>query len=250
MVQSGVPAQGEAALPNAPRTHEADRALRSVPLFSGLGERSFDRVRRIVRTRGYSAGQIVFQKGDPSEALLIVVTGRIVVSSPSAGGAEVILNIIDPGEVVGEIGFLDGGPRTADATAERGTRAMVLMRSDFLPVLEGEPNAARWMLRLLCARLRQTTSFVEDAVLQALPGRLLHRMQALGRSYGQVGASGSGVRIEHGLSQQELGDSIGASRVSVNKQMNAWRAQGLLDFGRGFVVVPDMARLEAAVRGS
>lgn len=229
---------------------DAARILRAVSLFDGSSERIIDRVARIAHARIYSAGQVVFRKGDPSDSLLIVLFGRIVISSLSAEGNEVMLNIINPHEVVGEIGLLDGGPRTANATAARKTRALVLLRRDFLPILEAEPRAARSMLLLLCTRLRQTTAFVEDAVLQTLPARLLHRVQALARRYGYAAPSGSGLRIEHGLSQQELGDSIGASRVSVNKQLNAWRARELLTFGRGFIVVHDMARLEACVRES
>jgi CRP-like cAMP-binding protein len=159
----------------------------------------------------------------------------------------VILNIIGSAEVVGEIALLDGGPRSADATAVRHTRALVLSRRDLMALLESEPSVTRSLLLVLCDRLRRTTSFVEDAVLQTLPARLLHRVQTLARSYGRAEVGRLGLRIEHGLSQQELGDSIGASRVSVNKQLNAWRAEALLDFGRGFVVVHDMARLEAAV---
>jgi CRP-like cAMP-binding protein len=200
-----------------------------------------------VLARSYSAGQIVFQQGDPSDVLVIVVTGRIVISSLSPEGAQVMLNIIGPAEVAGEIALLDGGPRSADATAVRDTRALLLGHRDFLALLESEPSATRSLLLLLCARIRQTTSFVEDAVLQTLPARLLHRVQTLASSYGHAEVGRLGLRIEHGLSQQDLGDSIGASRVSVSNQLNAWRSQALLDFGRGFVVVHDMARLEAAV---
>jgi len=249
MVQPAVPARSAGSLSEA-RAEDPMRTLRPIPLFSGWSERALDRIARIARTRRYRAGEMVLQRGDPSEALLIVITGRILVSSLSTEGAQVMLNIIDPGEVVGEIGLIDGGPRTADATAVRDTRALILMRRDFLPVLDSEPSAARSMLLLLCARLRQTTCFVEDAVLQPLPVRLLHRVKTLARIYGHAEVGGSGLRIEHGLSQQELGDSIGASRVSVSKQLNAWRDQKLLALGRGVIVVHDMARLEAAAHSS
>jgi CRP-like cAMP-binding protein len=250
MVQAGVPAEGSAKRPTALRVSDAVSMLRSAPLFSALSERVMERVRGIARVQVCSSGQIVFQKGDPSDALFGVVSGRIVVSSPSPDGPAVILNLIEPGDVVGEVGFFDGGLRSADATADRETRLLVLARRDFLPLLETEPAALHRMLLLVCARLRETTCFAEDAVLLPLSVRLLHRIQALARSYGRVEACGSRVRIEHGLSQQALGDSIGASRVSVNQQLSAWRAQGLLSFGRGFTVVHDMARLESAVRGS
>lgn len=250
MVQAGVPAESSITRPTAFRVGDAVAMLRSAPLFSALSERALERVRGIARVRACSPGQIVFQKGDTSDALLAVVSGRIVVSSPSSEGSAVILNIIGPRGVIGEIGFFDAGPRSADATADRETCLLVLPRRDFLPLLETEPGALRWMLLLACARLRETTCFVEDMVLLSLSVRLFHRIQALARSYGRVEARGSGVRIEHGLSQQALGDSIGASRVSVNQQLSAWRAQGLLTFGRGFTVVHDMARFESAVRGS
>jgi CRP-like cAMP-binding protein len=239
MEQAGVPPVGGAA--------PALQIVRGLPLFDGASEGFLERVVGIARTRSYAAGEVVFRKDDPSDSLLILNAGRIVVSSLSAEGNEVMLNLIHPGEVVGEIGLLDGGPRSATAIAEQETRALVLYRREFLPLLVSEPSAVRALLLVLCARVRQVTAFLEDAVLQPLPVRLLHRVQALARRYGAP-LNGGGVYIEHGLSQQELGDSIGTSRVSVNKQLNAWRARALLDFGRGFIVIHDMARLESGVR--
>jgi CRP-like cAMP-binding protein len=234
--------------PAARKAPDLARTLRSVPLLQGVSEAAIDRLARVAHVRTYPAGALLFREGEPSDALFVVLAGRIVVTAHSAEGAEVMLNIIDPAQVVGEIGLIDGGPRTANVAALRDTRAILLSRAEFLRLLDTEPNAARSMLLLLCSRLRQTTSFLEDAVLGTLPMRLLRRLQALAQSYGRVEAGGLGLRIEHGLSQQELGDSIGVSRVSVNQQLNAWRSQGLLDFGRGFVVVHDLARLENSLR--
>jgi CRP-like cAMP-binding protein len=224
-------------------------ALRSTTVFRELSEGAVQRIAQIAHPHTYSAGQAVFRAGDASDSLLVVHTGRMAVCSLSPEGGEVILNLIDPTQAVGEIGLIDGGPRTAHVRAVRDSRALLLMRRDFLPILESEPSAMLAMVHLVCARLRQTTSFVADAVLEGLPVRLLRRIQALARSYGRVEPGGSGLRIEHGLSQQELGHSIGVSRVSVSKQLGVWRARGLLDLGRGFIVVHDMRRLEAAVHG-
>jgi CRP-like cAMP-binding protein len=222
---------------------DVGRLLRAA--FAGTSELAIERIGRIARVRRYASGQLVFSKGEPSDALLVVLEGRIAVSSLSAEGGEVMLSIMDPGEVVGEIGALDGGPRSANATALGETLALSLLRRELLCVLQAEPTAARALLLLLCGRLRRTTAFVEDAVLQALPARLLHRVQALAHRYGRP--AGASLRVEHGLSQQALGESIGASRVSVNRQLNAWRAEGVLDFGRGFIVVHDFSWLESGV---
>ena len=55
------------------------------------------------------------------------------------------------------------------------------------------------------------------------------------------------MRIEHQLSQQELGERVGLTRVSINRMLSAWRDRGLIEDGRGYIVVRDMARLEEAV---
>jgi CRP-like cAMP-binding protein len=216
--------------------------------LSEASDATIDRVARLARHRAYPAGQRIFRAGAPSDALLVVESGRVAVSSLSEEGNEILLNIIDPVGVVGEMGLVDGRPRSADVTALRDTNGLVITRNDFLPVLETEPRVAQAMLLLLCGRLRQTTRFLEDALLESLETRLLHRLQTLARDYGRTDASGCGIRIDHGLSQQEIAESIGTSRVSVNKLLNAWRSRGLIEFGRGFVVVHAMAGLEASLQ--
>jgi CRP/FNR family cyclic AMP-dependent transcriptional regulator len=226
-------------------TQSIDIGLLLREAFAGTSTGAIEQIARIARVHRYASGQLVFSKGEPSDALFVVLEGRIAISSLSAEGGEVMLGVMDPGEVVGEIGALDGGPRSANATAIEETLALLLLRRELLLVLQAEPSAARALLLLLCGRLRRTTAFVEDAVLQALPARLLHCLQALAGRYGRP--AGMGLRIEHGLSQEALGVSIGASRVSVNKQLNAWRAEGVLDFGRGFILVRDRIWLESGV---
>jgi CRP-like cAMP-binding protein len=241
------PRYARSPTPGAP---SAAHTLRDTSLFSGASEDTLGRVARLARRRAYPAGQRIFRAGEPSDALLVVESGRVAVSSLSADGNELMLNIIDAVEVVGELGLLDGGPRSANVVALRDTRGFLLARDDLRPVLETEPHVAQAMLLLLCGRLRQTTSFLEDALLESVETRLLHRLQALARVYGRPDANGSSVRIDHGLSQQEIAESIGTSRVSVNKLLNSWRNRGLVELGRGFVVVHGMAGLEASLPSS
>lgn len=202
----------------------------------------------LARTVRYRAKQSIYRKGDPGSSMMIVVSGRVIISSLSTQGSEVILNIINPGEVHGEIALLDGHERSADATAEVETEAVVIQRRDFMPVVRSNPDIAMLLLSILCDRIRQTTSFVEDAVLMEVPARLYRRLQTLASRYGQD-ESGGAVRIEHGLSQQELADAIGITRVSVNKQLIDWKKRGLTSHGRGFVLVPDMEALRESVEG-
>lgn len=222
--------------------------LRKSALFQGFTDPQLAELEGLARTVRYAARQVIYRRGEPGTSMMIVASGRVLISSLSPHGSEVILNIINPGEVHGEIAFLDGGERSADATAEVATETLVLQRRDFMPMLKSHPGLAIRLLETLCERIRQTTAFVEDAVLMEVPARLYRRVRALAVRYGRD-EPGGGIRIEHGLSQQELADAIGITRVSVNKQLMEWARLGLTRHGRGFIVVGDMEVLRANADG-
>ena len=91
-------------------------------LFRGLPQKTIDRVAGLATRRSYDAGAIIFMRGDAGDSLCGVVTGRVRISASRAGGKEVFLNIMEPGDAFGEIALLDGSPRTATATAITRTR--------------------------------------------------------------------------------------------------------------------------------
>jgi CRP/FNR family transcriptional regulator, cyclic AMP receptor protein len=114
------------------------------------------------RLIGYPVGATIFAKGDPGLGLLAVVSGLVRISVPAKGGKEVVLRLVGANEVFGEIALLDGGPRTAVATAATQCRLLSLDHRDFIPVLKDEPALAIRLLGLISHRLRQTSEQVED----------------------------------------------------------------------------------------
>lgn len=188
-------------------------------------------------------GKVIFMKRDEGGEVMIVARGRVKIVSTSPTGTEVIHNIIEAGQVFGEMALLDGKPRSADAIAAVDSEIVELSRSDFLDVLRRNPEVAIEMMAILCGRIRQSTSFVEDAVLLDSQTRLLHRLRSLADQYGEAEPDGVGVRIEHRLSQQEIGESVGLTRVSVNRLLSQWSGEGLIDSGRGWIRVHDPALL-------
>jgi CRP/FNR family transcriptional regulator, cyclic AMP receptor protein len=137
---------------------EARRLLGECGLFSGLGpdERNalFARVR--IRIRNFSAGDTIFLKGSPGDQMMAVLNGNVRISVSSNDGPARVLAILRPGELFGEIALLDGKERTADATAWTECSLATLDRNEILSFLEHYPNAWRYIVAVLCARLRES----------------------------------------------------------------------------------------------
>ncbi|HET6522126.1 MAG TPA: Crp/Fnr family transcriptional regulator [Geminicoccaceae bacterium] len=222
--------------------------LASNELFGALGGEELDRLLAYAHTASYPAGAVIFQKGDPGQSLMAVLRGRVKISNVSLEGREAVHNLIDPGEVFGEIALLDGKERTADATALEATELLVLHRRDFIPFLESHP--ARIAIRLsevLCAKLRRTTAVVEDSAFLTAAPRIAKALLRLAEEYGRRagGGGGAAVRIDLKLSQRELGGMVGLARENVNRQLGEWREEGLIRVDHGHIVIEDVERLGA-----
>lgn len=217
--------------------------LQRSPLFRGLPPAVFARIAALATQRGYGRGEVVFSHGDAGDALYAVVTGRIRISSGAADGREIFLNIMEPGDTFGEIALLDGGTRTATATAIDASELVSIRRAPLFELLEQEPKAALELLRLCGERLRWTSGLLEDAALLDAPARLAKRLLGLAELHGERGGGSTTLRI----SQEELASFLAVSRQAVNQQLQDWKAKGWVDLGRGVVIVRDATALRRIV---
>ena len=219
--------------------------LARVPVLADLAPRELDALAKAAHTRRLAAREVLFHKGDAGGQVYVVVRGRLRIYAQSADGTDVVFGIMDPGEVCGEMALLAGGTRTATAVAIEPSELLGLDRRDFLALLRSRPQLSVRLLQVLAERLRRISEFVEDTVFLDLPTRLAKKLLALANSYGKP-LAGGGVRIDVKLSQQELGTMVGTTRESVNKQLRAWRAQGIVSSEGGFLVIrrrPELERL-------
>jgi len=210
-----------------------------------------DRLSHLVMTRLYKPGEKIFLKGDEGNAMMAVLGGRVRICSYSSEGREVVLNVISPGEVFGEIALIDGGERTADAFAMDETELLILTRRDFLPFLERNPAVCIRLLEVMCHRLRWTSEQLEDVNFLDLRCRLAKRLIHLWDHHRSPvddkkpadAKKPRGVRIQ----QHTLAAMIGTTREAVNKQLRTWEKDGVIDVGRGSITVLDRSRLESVV---
>jgi CRP-like cAMP-binding protein len=200
-------------------TEEIYKALEAADLLKGAGPAAVESLALGCRTRRYRKGQSVFFQGDPSDAVLVVAEGRLKVSVSSEDGSEILLDLVEPGQSVGDVGVLDGQPRSADVQALADTAVVVIPADALWACMDEFPDVARAAVRALAARLRRLTDDASNLVFLDLPRRVAKLILA------ELDGQGTD-RIALGLSQAEIGQRLGATRQSVNTALRAFVRRG------------------------
>jgi CRP/FNR family cyclic AMP-dependent transcriptional regulator len=220
-------------------------ALLASPIFQAMEPAEIEEILSLASERHVPRGTVIFQKGDEGSSLMAVLSGRVRISVVSLEGKEITLNVISPGEIFGEIALLDGKPRSADATALETSSLLLIERRHFLPFAQRHADLYPRLLAVLCDRLRRTSLALEELALFDLPVRLARLLMKLAQDYGRPDPNG--IRIDLKLSQRDISNLIASSREGVNKQLRAWREDGVVDMEGGYLLVRRPARLRMLI---
>jgi CRP/FNR family transcriptional regulator, cyclic AMP receptor protein len=194
----------------------------------------------------YASAEEIFTRGDAGSGLYGILSGRVRIYTPGPDTHEVTLNILEPGEIFGEIALIDGEPRSASAVAIGETRLMHIRRDRFLPLLQANADIGIGLLQILCRRVRWSSSLAEDQALLPLSARLAKRLLAIAETAGE--ATQTGIRLRTRLSQRELGELVGATREAVNRIFAGWLKEGLIASDGGRLTLRNRDALGAIAR--
>jgi CRP-like cAMP-binding protein len=197
------------------------------PLFGRLGEAERESIAGEMRPTAYSSGQMIFSRGDPGREIYLVTEGRVRISVLTAEGRELSFWHAEAGAVFGEIAALDGGPRTADATAVTVVKALTLSQGPLKRLIEAKPVVADSAITLLCSRLREADQQLEAIALHPIEVRLARFFLAQARQKAPSQREGK-VDVDLGMSQSELALLIGASRPKVNAALISLEDSGAI----------------------
>ncbi len=222
-------------------------AVEGVPLFRDLSDDDLDLLAAGLRTRRYRRGEVVFHQGDPGDALHIILSGRVKISSPSESGTEAIFTTLRPGEFFGSLALLDGAPRSASATAVEATETLILPRDRFRQLLNDRSELRDHVFAELARELRRLTFHVEELHFLDIAGRLAARLTRMAEEQGGI-VGDEEIRLEGPITQGELAAMVGSTRQSVNKLLGYLTDDGIIRQERDSIVVLDLAGLQRAAR--
>jgi CRP-like cAMP-binding protein len=137
--------------------------LAQVSVFNGVPTEALARLLEHSKTRTFKRSGVIMQQGDPADCMHVILDGRVLVELNHAGFARPLaLAELGSCELIGEMGVLDGEPRSATVTAIEDTRTLELGRDALVQLVIRYPEVARSLLRLLSQRLRSTDDLVEQ----------------------------------------------------------------------------------------
>ena len=214
----------------------------STGFLGALSAPECDALEERASRRRHTRGAALFREHEDSDSVVVVLSGRVKVSTVT-DGREVVLAFRGPGDLVGELSAIERRPRSATVTAVEPVEALTLAASEFRAFLHAHPRVALLLLEMLSRRLRDADRKRVEFAAHDTVGRVSARLVELAEAHGRP--VGVGVEITLPLSQEELAGWTGASREAVGKALQLMRGLGWVATQRRRITVLDLEALRA-----
>lgn len=218
-------------------------------LLRALPQQDWDALLELGRPVTYTKGRTIFLQGSEGQEMYLILEGRVEVSVMSADGTKGVLNQMGPGEILGEIALLDGGPRSADAMAASDVVSLIAIeRQVVLRVLRNSPEMVFAVITELCRRVRNASDMFGVKSEKQARLRLARTLLSLSAKWGEDTDMNDESRLLRGFSQSELGDFAGLARENVNRYLKAFEDEGLIERQEAGLVLVDLEAIAEAAQ--
>jgi len=207
--------------------------LKSVPLFSSFSEQQLGTLLSYVQHRSYPRNAFILRAGDETDALYIILAGRVKVLIPDEEGHEVILTIMGPHEFFGEMGLFDDQPRSASVETLEACEMLRISKAGFTSCIKDNLELAMLIIRNLVRRLRDADRKIESLALIDVYGRVARLFIDMAEEI-----NGQWV-VQQAPPKQEIARMIGASREMVSRVVKDLQHKGLIKADKRKVIVLD-----------
>jgi CRP/FNR family transcriptional regulator, cyclic AMP receptor protein len=200
--------------------------------------RELEQLAPLLHERTFPAGASVLTAEQPGEAIYIIIEGSVKIHLLTPDGTEVILAVLGPGEIVGEMSLADSLGHSANVTTLEESALLWMDRRTFRSGVEGSTVLGRNLADVLSRRLRLANAHLLSLATLDVPGRVASQLLALAHEYGEEASDG--VLIPITLIQADLAALVGASRVRVNQALGFFRKRNAISVDKdGRITVLD-----------
>ncbi|MGI9252691.1 MAG: Crp/Fnr family transcriptional regulator, partial [Thermomicrobiales bacterium] len=215
-------------------------------IFDGLPERDRERLACMAHRRGVPAGTRLVTSPGASPCVYLIRRGFVKAMQDSEAGDEVILAILGPGDLLGDIGLGERGPRAESVLAIEPLELIVFGQQAFLECAATMPALSLNLLAHYTARLTMASDRIESLATSDVEARLKRVLLDLAHAFGE--SADGGCRLPFRLTQVDLAAMIGASRVRVNQTLGELRRAGEVSVEDGQFTIRDPSLLPGLYR--
>lgn len=221
--------------------------MRDLPFFEKVEREVFGNVCRGAAARKYfRRGEMMFSQGDPSDAVYLIKEGSFKLVRVTEEGREVILQVAGRGEVLGEAALFREGSHPASAVALEDSRVCVVTRRRLEEIVRSTPSLAMQIIISLGSRLYETWDQVTELNAGNTRERVFSLLLRLAGDRGEPCDEGTKIKIR--LTQQDIADFVGASRVMVAQALKELSEKKYLIKNDRYYIIKDHCPLAGRVK--
>jgi CRP/FNR family cyclic AMP-dependent transcriptional regulator len=215
--------------------------LKSIPLFSSFSDAQLNSLLSYAQHKKYPRGTYIVRAGEETDALYIILSGKVKILIPNEDGREVILTSMGPNEFFGEMGMLDDQPRSASVEAVEACEMLRISKSGFMDTLRNNFDVAMLIIRNLVRHLREADRKIESLALVDVSGRVARLLMEMAEE-----VDGKWI-VQRAPPKQEIARMIGASREMVSRVVKDLQRRGFIHAeGRKIIVLDRQTMMRRA----
>jgi CRP/FNR family cyclic AMP-dependent transcriptional regulator len=204
-----------------------------LPLFRNLPSDNLRELSGLIHRKSFSANATLMTAEQAGEVVYLILGGTVKVHIEQQDGSDVIVAILGPGEIIGEMSALGQAIRSASVVTIESSTLLWMDRTNFQRCLMAMPMLAYNLACILATRLRHANEKIQTLATQSVEGRVARQILAFAEQYGQSQINGEicvGIR----LTQSDIASLIGASREHINKVIVSYKERGYISIDRNY----------------
>ena len=209
--------------------------LQEMPILSSLSQRDWEKVKHLFIEKHFGKDDYIFFEGDPSSWLGVVLEGRVKMIKHAENGKDVVLDLIAPGEMLGEIAAFNGEPYLATAQAMEPTVVASIHQDDYVRLLKQYPALALRAIEELGRRLREAQETIKSMAVERVERRIARILLKLAATTGS--SNEDGIVIELPLTRQDIAEMAGTTVETAIRTLSKFRKKGLIQTKQGRVII-------------
>ena len=215
----------------------SEHILSSINIFSNLSDNELENLQKVFKPRNYLKNSMIILEEEYGDLVFVVKTGTIKITRVNDEGKEVILALLGPGEIFGELAILDGEARSANALAQENCKLLAINKEDFLDILKHNFSISYSLMCELAKRLRKSDQQIEALSLSDAEHRIGVSLLNLAEDMGVI--KKGQVTIEKLPFQQDIANMAGTSRETVSRVLTMFEEKSMITKEGHTLVIPD-----------